>query len=79
MAVLMRSGNAKVTIVPPARLNFPFSNIVNSMSGTFALIGCHLPVILLKAQFAKALLFADDGGLTHSPCAIPFKTLQIAI
>jgi hypothetical protein len=79
MAVLMLSGSVKVAIVPPARLNFPDSSISNTLSGTAALVACHEPVILLKAQFTNTLPLADDGGSRHSPCAIPPKTKQRAI
>jgi hypothetical protein len=78
MAVWMLSGSAKVTIVPPGRLNFPASSIFNLVSGTAALEECDTPTILLKAQFTNALPLADCGGLRHSPCAIPFKSLQRA-
>jgi hypothetical protein len=74
----MESGSAKLTIAPPARLNFPASSIFNSRLGTAALVECHFPVILLKAQFTKALPSAEGGGFKHQPSEIPFKTLQRA-
>jgi hypothetical protein len=75
----MLLGSAKVTIAPSARLNFPASSIASSTLETIALVECHLPTILLKAQFTNALPLADGGGLKHSPCAIPFTSLQKAI
>jgi hypothetical protein len=77
--VLMRLGSAKVTIAPLARLNFPASSIVSSTSGTIALVECHLPMILHKAQFTNALPLADGGGVRPSPSAIPFACQQRAI
>jgi hypothetical protein len=79
VATLIRPGSAKVTTVPPARLSLPCSNIFNSTSETGAAAECEAPVIRLKAQFTSALPWPDDGGLRHSACAIPFKTLQTAI